>query len=146
MSRRLKKVSLGLWAGLAIAVLLDSYVLLVAKTRPHVNGDKLRLDQFLDYAAHDGLEEATVLDQDQYVVGTYRRADGSEAKFNVPIVSGGQAQGRQERVHVDTLSAKLAAKAAGTGIVIADAHAKFVGHGAGSLVSHVFGDTCDDGE
>jgi len=47
-------------------------------------------------------------------------------------------------VVVDTLNAELARRAAGTGIIIADAHAKFVGHGAGSSSPHVFGDTCND--
>ena len=84
-------MSLGLWAGLAILVLLGSYVLLVANSRPQVSGDKLRLDQFYDFAGRQRILEATVLDQDQYVIGTYERSDGSKSEFNVPYVSGGHS-------------------------------------------------------
>ena len=82
------KSRLGLWAVLAVGILLGTYVLAVANSRPRVSGDRLRLDEFVTLAGRGEIVDARILDQDEFVVGTYRRADGSQGPYNVPYVGG----------------------------------------------------------
>jgi len=84
-----KKSHLGLWAGLAVGLLLLSYVGVVANSRPRVSGDRLRLDEFVTLAGNGALRSGRILDQDQFVVGGYERRDGSVARYNVPFSGGG---------------------------------------------------------
>ncbi len=55
-------------------------------SRPHVSGDQLRLDGFLDRAERGRILNAEILDFDSYVVGQYRRADGSIRPYNLPYL------------------------------------------------------------
>ncbi|HSH58974.1 MAG TPA: AAA family ATPase, partial [Acidimicrobiales bacterium] len=83
-----KKPRLGLWAGVAVGLLLLAYVAVVANSRPRVSGDRLRLDEFVTSVGRGDILDARILDQDEFVVGTYRRSDGSQALYNVPYVAG----------------------------------------------------------
>jgi ATP-dependent metalloprotease FtsH len=80
--RRLRS-SLGFWAATIIAVLIVAYIGLIEASRPHVDGDPLRLDGFDALVEQERIVDATFLDQDAYVVGRYRREDGTVARFNV---------------------------------------------------------------
>ncbi|HSH59777.1 MAG TPA: AAA family ATPase, partial [Acidimicrobiales bacterium] len=73
---------------MTVGILLLSYVLVVANSRPRVSGDRLRLDQFVALVGRGDILDARILDQDEFVVGTYRRADGSQVLYNVPYVAG----------------------------------------------------------
>ena len=71
-----------MWAILAIVVLLGAYAGVLEYSRPHVGGERVRFDTLVRLAGEDRLGEVTVLDQDAYIVGSYRRADGGLARFN----------------------------------------------------------------
>ena len=65
----LPQLSAGTWALLAILVLLAGYVGLLEYSRPHVSGETLTYDRFVDLAERDGILNARILDVDGYVVG-----------------------------------------------------------------------------
>jgi len=97
-SRRLRapwKTSLGFWSVIAIVGLLAAYGGVLELSRPHVSGDKLRLDGFLDLAERGRIATAEILDFDSYVVGEYRRADGSLRPYNLPYL---KTQNSRERL------------------------------------------------
>ncbi|MGH9153489.1 MAG: ATP-dependent zinc metalloprotease FtsH [Acidimicrobiales bacterium] len=85
-----KKSRLGLWTAAALLVLLGGYLGVLELSRPHVDGDPLRFDVFVDLVETDGIRDARVLDQDSYVVGSYVREDGTVARYNTPLVAGTQ--------------------------------------------------------
>ncbi len=91
--------TLGFWAILAIAILLVVFVQVVAASRPQVTGEKLPFSTFLDLAERDRVRDARILDVDSYIVGSYRRRDGSLARYNTPYL---KAQNSRERL-VDSL-------------------------------------------
>ena len=86
--RKDKKSRLGLWAVLTVGLLLGLYLLLLANSRPRVPGDRLRLDEFVTLVGRGQVVDARILDQDEFVRGTYRQADGSEGRYSVPYVAG----------------------------------------------------------
>ena len=63
-----------------------AYLAVLASTRPDVDGDRLRLDGFYALAEDGRILDGTILDQDSYVVGRYRRDDGTVADYNVPYI------------------------------------------------------------
>ena len=73
----LPKLSAGSWSLLAIAVLLACYVGLLEYSRPHVSGEPLAYDKFVDAAETNLVASARILDSDGFVVGQYRRRRGA---------------------------------------------------------------------
>jgi ATP-dependent metalloprotease FtsH len=69
---------------LAIGVLLLAYVGALEASRPHVDGDRVRLDGFVSLAEQNRIRNAEVLDEDGYVVGEYESRDGSVRRYNLP--------------------------------------------------------------
>jgi ATP-dependent metalloprotease FtsH len=78
------KLSTGVWAILAIVVMLAIYAGLLEYSRPHVSGDTLIYSRFVDLAERDRILDATILDADGYVVGSYRNADNKVREYNTP--------------------------------------------------------------
>ncbi|HVL54210.1 MAG TPA: AAA family ATPase, partial [Vitreimonas sp.] len=83
---RARRPRAGLWAALAIGVLLGAYVAVLANTRPDVDGDRLRFDSFVDLVTEERITTATILDQDAFVVGDYVRDDGTAGQYNTPYL------------------------------------------------------------
>ena len=81
-SRRSRPSRVGLWCGVAIALLLAAYGGVIELSRPHVDGARLRYDEFVQLAQTGRIRDARVLNQDAVVVGSYRRRDGSFAPYN----------------------------------------------------------------
>ena len=67
---------LGLAAVLAIIGLLVAYLGVLELSRPHVSGDRLRLDAFMAMAEDGRIKSAEILDYDSYVVGEYVAGSG----------------------------------------------------------------------
>jgi ATP-dependent metalloprotease FtsH len=74
---------LAFWAGIAILVLVVAYVGLLVASVPHVGGDRLSLSGFVNLADGGKVRNAVFLEHDGYIVGQYRRADGTSAGYNV---------------------------------------------------------------
>ena len=85
-----RRRSLGFWSLAGIAALVVMYVIVLEASRPHVSGDRLRLDGFYALVRSDQITSATVLDQDRYIVGTYRR-NGQLRPFYVPYSRNGSS-------------------------------------------------------
>jgi len=94
--------TLGFWASLAIVLLLVGYVQVIAASRPQVSGQKLPFSAFIDLAESGRVVNARILDQDSYIVGTYRPRGGAPVRFNTPYLR--NASENRERL-VDTLLA-----------------------------------------
>jgi ATP-dependent metalloprotease FtsH len=63
-----------------------AYIGALEASRPKLDGDRLRLDGFTQLVEDEArVLNATVLDQDRYIVGTYERADGTRGLYNVPF-------------------------------------------------------------
>ncbi len=86
--RNKEKSRLGLWCILAVLVLLGAYGAVLEFSRPHVEGEKLRFDTVVSYAGEGRLSTVTILDEDAYVTGFYRRKDGTRVRFNTPYFKG----------------------------------------------------------
>jgi ATP-dependent metalloprotease FtsH len=71
------------WAKIAILVLVVAYVGVLVASAPHVSGDRLGLNSFVDLAQNGKVRSAVFLDQDGYIVGQYRRPDGTTSAYNV---------------------------------------------------------------
>ena len=85
--RKARKSRIGLWSALAIGLLLALYLLVIVNSRPHVDGDRLRLDSFVELVQRGQVRDARVLDQDEFVVGSYVRDDGTPATYNAPYLA-----------------------------------------------------------
>jgi ATP-dependent metalloprotease FtsH len=68
--------SLGFWTLASVAVLVIVYLAVLEASRPHLSGERLRLDGFYSSVRDDRVIDATILDQDRIIVGRYRRAEG----------------------------------------------------------------------
>jgi len=84
-----------------IVILLVGYVQVLAASRPQVSGQKLPFSTFIDLAESGRVVNARVLDQDSYVIGTYRPKGGAPVGFNTPYL---KAANTRERL-VDSLLA-----------------------------------------
>ncbi|MFN2629494.1 MAG: AAA family ATPase, partial [Gaiellaceae bacterium] len=80
------KSHLGLYSVTAVGLLLAAYVGVLAYSKPHVDGDKLRLDTFVSLIGEKRIKSAKVLDEDSTIVGTFLRRDRSRAKYNTPYL------------------------------------------------------------
>ena len=74
--------SAGTWSLLAIVVLLAAYIGLLEYSRPHVSGERLSYDRFVDLAERDRIRNARILDSDGFVVGEYRTSDDEVRDYN----------------------------------------------------------------
>jgi ATP-dependent metalloprotease FtsH len=84
------KRSLGFWCVTAIAVLVILYLGVLEASRPHLEGERLRLDGFYAAANDKEILDATILDQDRIIVGTYRRnGEGPAVRFYTPFSRNG---------------------------------------------------------
>jgi ATP-dependent metalloprotease FtsH len=90
--KREKKSALGLWFGAAILLLVAAFLGVLELSRPHVTGDELRFDTWYGLVEGGKIKNAHILDEDSIVVGTYERADGTEAPYNAPLIRGIQGQ------------------------------------------------------
>jgi ATP-dependent metalloprotease FtsH len=84
-----RRRSLGFWSLAGIAALILIYAVVLEASRPHVSGQRLRLDGFYNLVNTHKITNATLLDQDRYVVGTYKSADGSQQRYYVPYSRNG---------------------------------------------------------
>ncbi|MCA1571828.1 MAG: AAA family ATPase [Chloroflexi bacterium] len=84
--KRQKKSNLGLWTALALLVLVVAYLGVLELSRPHVSGDSLRFDTFVDLAERGRIKDAKILDVDSYLVGTYEAADETVRVYNAPYL------------------------------------------------------------
>jgi cell division protease FtsH len=73
---------------LALVLLGVAYVGVLEYQRPHVAGDSLRFDTFVNLVANGNVRSATVLDQDAYITGAY-----------VPPKEGEDLSGGDEALH-----------------------------------------------
>jgi len=92
-SKRVRKSHLGLYSVLAVVVLLASYVAVLVYSAPHVDGDRLRPDTFLQLLREKRIKDALVLDEDSVITGRYIRPDKSIHRYNAPYLktSGSQS-------------------------------------------------------
>ena len=95
--------SLGFWCVTSIAVLVLIYLGVLEASRPHLSGERLRLDGFYSAAQDKDIVDATILDQDRIIVGTYRRnGEGRPMRFYTPFSrNGNTAQDALVAVLVD---------------------------------------------
>ncbi len=77
--------SLGFWCMVAIAVLVLIYLVALEASRPHLTGDKLRLDSFQTLVDEDKVDNAIVLDVDRVIKGVYEAPDGSKRRYYMPF-------------------------------------------------------------
>ncbi len=91
-SRSAKKSRLGLWTTLVLLVLVGIYVSVLNLSRPHVTGQKLRFDTFVNLAESGKIKSALVLDEDAFIVGYYVGADKTTVQYNSPLVRGTQGE------------------------------------------------------
>jgi cell division protease FtsH len=85
-SRRPRFTKLGLWTTVGCLVLLAAFLGVLELSRPHVSGDRLRFDTYVDLVEQGRIKEAKILDEDAYVVGNYERDDRSIGPYNLPVV------------------------------------------------------------
>ena len=84
-----RRRSLGFWCVSAIVLLVITWALVLEASRPHLSGDRLRVDGFYDLVENDKITSATILDQDRVIVGTYEAGGGEVRRFNMPFSRNG---------------------------------------------------------
>ena len=82
-TRWMPQFSAGTWSLLAIVVLLAAYVGLLEYSAPHVSGELLSYDRFVDLAERDRIRNARILDNDGFVVGEYITKDNDARDYNM---------------------------------------------------------------
>jgi len=90
--KREKKSALGLWAALILVLLVAAYLGVLELSRPHVDGDRMRFDTFVDQTERGKIKDARILDVDSYLVGHYEGDDKAIRPFNAPYLKEGRAQ------------------------------------------------------
>jgi cell division protease FtsH len=85
-----KESRLGLLTAVALLLLVAGYLGILEISRPHVSGDRLRLDTLVDLAERGRLQDAEVLNVDAYMIGTYLRDDETTARYNAPYLKESQ--------------------------------------------------------
>lgn len=89
--KREKKSILGLVTAAVVLLLIAAYLGTLELSRPHVTGDKLRFDTWVDYVENGRVKDAKFLDEDSFITGNYARDDGTIAKYNAPLVASTKA-------------------------------------------------------
>lgn len=77
-AKRKKKSRLGLGVTVALLLLVGLYFAALEYSKPHVEGDALRFDQFVGLANDGRIKTATILDEDAYVIGRYVKAGSGD--------------------------------------------------------------------
>ncbi|MGH9070469.1 MAG: AAA family ATPase, partial [Acidimicrobiales bacterium] len=91
--RRLRRWGLGLICLVFIGIFLGAYVALLVDSNPHVSGQKISFSAFINAAKRGELVNATILDQDSYVVGQYRPVRGGPVReYNTPYLKSTPSQ------------------------------------------------------
>jgi len=76
-SKGRKKSKLGPAVTVLLLLLFGLYFAVLEYSKPHVAGERLRFDQFVANVEEGRIKNATILDEDAYVVGTYVPSDAS---------------------------------------------------------------------
>jgi len=76
-----KKSLLGIVTVILIMLILGAFLGLLEVNRPHVTGDRLRLDAFVDLAERGRIKSAKILNVDSYAVGEYLTDDGATRPY-----------------------------------------------------------------
>ncbi len=84
----------GFWAGLVILVMLVAYAQVIVASQPHVTGQRVDFSTFVSLAETGAIRDVTILDQDSYVEGTYRRRGGRLVQFNTPFLKSETTRGK----------------------------------------------------
>ena len=71
----------GFWFGALLLVGLAGIAASLEQTRPHLRGELLRFDEFVQRVEADQILEARILNFDSFVVGTYRARDGRRVAY-----------------------------------------------------------------
>ncbi len=80
----LPQLSAGGWSLLAIALLLAAYIALLDYSRPHVGGQRLSYDRFVNLVETNRVRDARILDSDGIVVGNFIGDDRVARAYNTP--------------------------------------------------------------
>ena len=74
---------IGVWFAAALIACLGALALSIERTRPHLDGERLRYDTFLMRVESGQVLDARILNFDSFVVGTYRSRDGRRVRFRM---------------------------------------------------------------
>ncbi|MDP8942787.1 MAG: ATP-dependent zinc metalloprotease FtsH [Actinomycetota bacterium] len=80
---------------MAVILLLAGYLALLEYSKPHVTGQSLRVDQYLQLVEDGRVKEARLLDEDAIALGRYVRSDGAVVPYNARYL---KTTGSQERL------------------------------------------------
>ena len=72
---------LGLWFAVALMVGLAALAFAIERTSPHVTGQPLRYDAFVQRVESGDVLSARILNFDSFIVGTYRTRDGRRVRY-----------------------------------------------------------------
>jgi cell division protease FtsH len=81
-----KKSKVGIVIGVILLILLGTFFITLELSRPHVEGDRIRLDNIMNDISEGKIKNAKMLDVDGFIVGTYERPDGKIARYNAPYL------------------------------------------------------------
>ena len=81
---RRRRLSLGGWVSVVLLVLLATFFGVLELSRPHPTGDRLSVTTLERLIDDRRVVSGQILDADGILTGTYRRADGTLARFNAP--------------------------------------------------------------
>ena len=85
---------IGFWFAATLLVGLGGLMLSLDRTRPHLGGELLRYDTFIERVDSGEILDARILNFDSFVVGTYRGSDGRRIRYRTAYFkSYGQAGG-----------------------------------------------------
>jgi ATP-dependent metalloprotease FtsH len=76
----------GFWTGVIIVVLIVAFVQVILASRPQPEGRRLDFSRFVELAETGRIRQATILDVDAYVQGTYRLPEGRPVPFYTPYL------------------------------------------------------------
>jgi cell division protease FtsH len=79
--RWLGKRRIGVWFSVALLVGLGALAISIERTRPHLDGELLRYDTFVERVESGQILDARILNFDSFVIGTYRASDGRTARY-----------------------------------------------------------------
>lgn len=84
--RKPEQTRIGIGFFTIFILLVGSYVWTLDLARPHVTGDRIRLDRFVDLVQTGKIKDAHLLDVDGFVVGDYETKNGKVAPYNAPYL------------------------------------------------------------